>query len=60
MEAVSGYAGFPLAEINYLLGLCYLKLDIPKFAEQYFREALVLRPGYAEAILELQNLGVSQ
>jgi len=60
MEAVSGYDEFPLAEINYLLGLCYLKLDIPKYAEQYLREALRLRPGYAEAALELQNLGVSQ
>jgi len=60
MEAVSGYDEFPLAEINYLLGLCYLKLDIPKYAEQYLREALRLRPGYAEAALELQKLGVSQ
>jgi len=60
MEAVSGYDEFPLAEINYLLGLCYLKLDIPKFAEQYLREALLLRPGYTEAVLELQNLGVGQ
>jgi len=60
MEAVSGHDEFPLAEINYLLGLCYLKLDIPKFAEQYLREAIVLRPGYTEAAMELQNLGVDQ
>jgi tetratricopeptide (TPR) repeat protein len=59
MEAVSGYDEFPRAEINYLLGLCYLKLDIPKYAEQYLREALLLRPGYTEAALELQNLGVT-
>jgi tetratricopeptide (TPR) repeat protein len=59
MEAVSVYEEFPLAEIHYLLGLCYLKLDIPKFAEQYLREALLLRPGYTEAALELQNLGVA-
>jgi len=59
MEAVSGYDEFPRAEINYLLGLCYHKLDIPKYAEQYLREALLLRPGYSEAALELQNLGVT-
>jgi len=59
MDAVTGYDEFPLAEINYLLGLCYLKLDIPKYAEQYLREALLLRPGHTEAALELQNLGVS-
>jgi len=58
MDAVSGYDEFPLAEINYLLGLCYLKLDIPKYAEQYLREALLLRPDYNEAVVELQNLGV--
>ncbi len=58
MEAVSGYDAFPLAEINYLLGLCYLKLDIPKYAEQYLREALLIRPGYDEASAELQKLGV--
>jgi len=59
LEAVSGYDEFPRAEINYLLGLCYLKLDIPKYAEAYLREALLLRPGYTEAAVELQNLGVT-
>lgn len=59
LEAVSVYDEFPLAEINYLLGLCYLKLDMPKYAEQYFREALLLRPGYTEAVLALQDLGVT-
>jgi tetratricopeptide (TPR) repeat protein len=58
MEAVSGYDGFPLAEISYLLGLCYLKLDIPKYAEQYLREALLIQPGHEEAAAELQKLGV--
>lgn len=58
MDAVSGYEEFPLAEINYLLGLCYQKLDMPKYAEQYLREALLLRPDYNEAVVELQNLGV--
>lgn len=58
MEVVSGYDEFPLAGINYLLGLCYLKLDIPKYAEQYLRDALLIRPGYEEAAAELQKLGV--
>jgi len=58
IDALARYEEFPLAEINYLLGLCYVKLDIPLYAEQYLREALELRPGYAEAEHELQQLGV--
>lgn len=57
MEAVSSCDEFPLAEINYLLGLCYLKLDIPRYAEQYLKEALKIRPGYQEAEVELRELG---
>lgn len=59
MDAVAVYDEFPVAEINYLLGLCYIKLDIPRYAEQYLREALLLRPGYEEAAKELENLGVT-
>jgi hypothetical protein len=59
MEAVSDFDEFPLAEINYLLGLCYVKLDIPRYAEQYLKEAIRFRPGYEEAELELQRLGAS-
>lgn len=58
IDAVSGFEEFPLAEIHYLLGLCYLRLDIPKYAEQYFRRTLELNPDYAEAMQELQKLGV--
>lgn len=57
LDAVSGYDEFPLAEILYLLGRCYVKLDMPKYAEQYLREALLLRPGYSEAEAELINSG---
>lgn len=60
MDAVSVYDEFPLAEVHYLLGLCYRKLDIPKYAENHLRQALLLRPGYEEAALELQSLGVAQ
>lgn len=59
LDAVAGFDEFPLAEINYLLGLCYIKLDIPRYAEQYLREALLLCPGYSEAEAELRNLGVN-
>jgi tetratricopeptide (TPR) repeat protein len=59
LDALPGFDGFQLPEISYLLGLCYLKLDMPKFAEQYLREALALRPGYSEALLELLNLGAA-
>ena len=56
MEALEIFAEFPLAEINYILGLCYLKLDIPLYAEQYLRQALQLRPAYEEAEQELRQL----
>jgi tetratricopeptide (TPR) repeat protein len=58
IDAVSGFEEFPLAEINYLLGLCYMRLDMPKYAEQYFRQALSLYPGYEEAEQQLATLGV--
>lgn len=58
IDAVSDIDGLPLAEINYLLGLCYVRLDMPKYAEQYLREAVLLQPGYEEASQELARLGV--
>jgi len=58
IDALARFEEFPLAEINYLLGLCYVKLDIPGYAEQYLRQALELRPGYADAENELRQLGV--
>jgi tetratricopeptide (TPR) repeat protein len=59
LDAVSEVEGLPLAEINYLLGLCYVRLDIPRYAEQYLRQAVLLSPGYDEALQELTRLGVS-
>ncbi len=58
IDVISGIEELPLAEINYLLGLCYVRLDIPRYAEQYLRAALLLSPDYAEALQELQKLGV--
>lgn len=58
LEALSQYEEFPLAEINYLLGLCYVKLDTPRYAEEYLRRAIELRPDFNEARQELAALGV--
>jgi len=57
LDEVSVYDEFPQAEINYLLGCCYMKLDMPKYAEQYLREAIQVRPDYHEATVALQDLG---
>lgn len=59
LDAISQYEELPLAEINYLLGLCYLKLDIPRYAEQYLRRAVDLRPDFNEAREELAGMGVA-
>ncbi len=56
LEALSLFEEFPLAEIYYVLGLCYVKLDIPLYAEQYFNQALLLSPAYEDARLELMKL----
>lgn len=47
---------FPIAEIRYVLGLCYQKMGMPRYAEEYFGEALKLNPAYAEAQQALENL----
>lgn len=58
LDALSQYEEFPLAEINYLLGLCYLKLETPRYAEQYLRQAVDLRHDFIEARDALISLGV--
>jgi tetratricopeptide (TPR) repeat protein len=58
IDTLSDFEEFPLAEINYLLGLCYVKLEMPKFAEQYLQQALLLHPGFEEAVQQLAALGV--
>jgi tetratricopeptide (TPR) repeat protein len=57
IDTIEEYEELPRAEINYLLGLCYVKLDIPLYAEQYLRQALQHRPDYPEAQEELRRLG---
>ncbi|KAF0216262.1 MAG: hypothetical protein FD174_3716 [Geobacteraceae bacterium] len=47
---------FPLPEIWYVLGDCYKGLGMPRYAEDYFKEALRLNPDYAEAESALKNM----
>jgi len=47
---------FPLAEIPYLLGLCYKEMAMPRYAEEYLGEALKIDPEHADARSALDNL----
>jgi tetratricopeptide (TPR) repeat protein len=47
---------FPLPEISYVLGLCCTGMGMPRYAEDYFRDALRLNPDYEEARSALANL----
>ena len=48
---------FPLPEISYVLGLCCSGMGMPRYAEDYYREALRMKPDYADARSALDNLG---
>jgi tetratricopeptide (TPR) repeat protein len=47
---------FPLSEIWHVLGLCYAKLMMPRYAEEYLRQALELDPAREDARQALENL----
>jgi len=47
---------FPIAELWYVLGLCYKQMAMPKYSEQYLREALKINPQCLEAEQALENL----
>lgn len=47
---------FPIAEIWYILGLCYKQMAMPKFSEQYLGEALKINPQCLEAQQALETL----
>ncbi|HEY6871096.1 MAG TPA: hypothetical protein VI298_00080 [Geobacteraceae bacterium] len=47
---------FHLPEVSYILGLCCVKLGMPRYAEEHFRAALQMNPGYAEAQSALAGL----
>lgn len=47
---------FPLPEVWYVLGDCYKGLGMPRYAEDYLKEALTLNPDYAEAKSALEKL----
>jgi tetratricopeptide (TPR) repeat protein len=40
---------FPVPEVHYLIGMCCRELNMPKYAEDAFKEALKLRPEYEDA-----------
>jgi tetratricopeptide (TPR) repeat protein len=47
---------FPVPEISYILGLCSSELGMPRYAEDYFRDALRMNPRFEEARNALDNL----
>ncbi|SNB45790.1 tetratricopeptide repeat protein [Geobacter sp. DSM 9736] len=49
-------AEFPIPEIWYVLGLCYRNMGMPKYAEDYLKEALSLDPDHADARRALEDL----
>jgi hypothetical protein len=55
-DDIAHFEEFPLAEINYILGLCYQRLNVPGNAEYYLREALSYCPDYEEARKALEEL----
>ncbi len=40
---------FLLPEVSYILGLCCVKLGMPRHAEEHFRAALEMNPAYVDA-----------
>jgi tetratricopeptide (TPR) repeat protein len=49
---------FPLPEVSYVLGLCCSGMGMPRYAEDYFREALRMNPDYEDARSALDNLAI--
>ena len=47
---------FPIAEMWYILGLCYKQMAMPKYSEQYLGEALKINPECVEAQQALEGL----
>lgn len=47
---------FPVPQVHQILGLCYVRMNMPKYAEQAFNEALELDPDYADARSALAEL----
>ena len=47
---------FPLPEIFYYLGQCCIKMDVPRYAEEYLQEALKMNPDHQEARCALDQL----
>ncbi len=49
-------AEYPLAEIYYILGVCYVELQMPRYGEDYLRRALTINADYPEAEQALAEL----
>lgn len=47
---------FPVPEVHYVIGMCCKELNMPRFAEESFNEALRLKPDYAEARRALEEI----
>jgi tetratricopeptide (TPR) repeat protein len=47
---------FPVPEIYYILGLCSSEMGMPRYAEDYYREALQMNPEFEDARNALANL----
>jgi tetratricopeptide (TPR) repeat protein len=47
---------FPIPQIHHILGLCYVRMNMPRFAEHAFNDALELDPDYADARSALAEL----
>lgn len=42
-------ADFPLPELWYVLGMCCVRLEMPSHAGEYLKQAIELKPNFAEA-----------
>jgi len=49
-------AGYPVAEIWYILGRCSAALASPSLAQEYLQTAVQIRPDYTEALRALNEL----
>jgi tetratricopeptide (TPR) repeat protein len=47
---------FPVPQIYYILGLCSSEMGMPRYAEDYYREALQMNPEFEDARNALANL----
>ena len=49
---------FPLPQLNHILGLCCERMALPRYAEEYYRQALAIDPDFVEASRALDALKI--